>query len=170
MIVEDGTGVTGANSYGAVLDADAYFDDRGNGAWDALSNLAKEQSLVKATDYIEQRFGGRFIGEMTESDQALAWPRTNASEFADDEIPLKLKYACYEYAYRASQAPLAPDLVIDDSGFQKTVTDEKVGPIEIQYETVGSRLYGPKIYLLRPYPGADMYLRGLVLPTSGVIR
>ena len=59
MIVETGAGVANANSYTTVAFIQAYFDDRGgNAAWDALaSDTEREHILIKATDYIEKRFG-----------------------------------------------------------------------------------------------------------------
>jgi hypothetical protein len=63
MIVEDGSGIVGANSFATVAEADTYFADRGgNTVWDALADADKEAALIVATDYIEKKFGTRFQG------------------------------------------------------------------------------------------------------------
>ncbi len=168
--VEDGTGFTDSNSYGSVAGADDYFNLRGNGQWVALTTEQKQAALIKATDYIDQRFGTRFIGDPMTDEQALAWPRDNTgfNELDENIVPTKLQYACYEYADRARSAPLAPDLVYSTSGVSTIQTREKVGPIEREFSAVGGDLATSTT--IRPYPGADMYLRGLVLPVGGVYR
>ena len=164
--VEDGSNVADANSYGAVVDADQYHLNRGNATWAALSETVKQQSLIKATDYLDQRFGDRFIGERTNETQVLEWPREYAGDFDDDVIPTKLQYACFEYALRASTVVLAPDPVVSDSGVTMVTTKQKAGPVEQSFYAVG----GGTVQLLRAYPTADMYLRELVETNNRVIR
>lgn len=172
VIVEDGSIVANANSYGSVADADAYHTDRGNADWAALSPDEKAIRMIRATDYIDQRFGGRFIGLIINDEQMLAWPRLDTGTAAFDYnfetelgvIPRKLKYACFEYALRAETA-LAPDPVVTDTGVTTVTIKDKVGPIETEYVPVSS-----EVKIVRPYPGADMYLRGLVVYTDSVIR
>ena len=50
MVVEDGTGLSNADSFVSVAYADTYFSTRGVSAWASLTN--KEALLIKATDYI----------------------------------------------------------------------------------------------------------------------
>jgi len=173
--VEDGHAFDDSNSYGAVADADAYHLDRGNADWAALTPDQKQNRLVKATDYLDQRYGGRFIGERATEDQALEWPRKCTGSTSIDwdtdtklgSIPRKLQYACFEYAVRATER-LAPDPVVTESGVSTVLIKEKMGPIESEYAPVGGDT--AQIQILRSYPGADMYLRGLVRPSGGVIR
>ena len=66
FIVEIGTGIVGANSYATTAQADAYLAERGRSAennWQSLAATAKQAALIKGTDYIEQRFGHRFLGQ-----------------------------------------------------------------------------------------------------------
>ena len=112
--VENGTGVTGANSYVSVAYADAYFTDRANGAWAANEN--KEGCLISATDYIEKVFARRFIGEMANAAFSLSWPRNGADPYASNVIPDRLMKAACEYALRAINGKLMPDPVYQDSG------------------------------------------------------
>jgi hypothetical protein len=170
FIVEDGTGVLNANSYGTVEGADAYFAERGNGEWSALTTQRKQECLILATDYMEQRFSNRYIGISYVDGQSLSWPRnyTGFPHWNINVIPRNLTYACYEYAYRASKAVLAPDPVVDASGATTIKTLEKVGPITREFAAVGGDYASTRT--LRPYPAADMYLKGLVYSGSGVYR
>lgn len=96
--VEDGTGVAGANSYSSVADADTFHSDRGNTLWTG-SQSVKEQALVKATDYLEQKYREVWKGVRNNPDQALEWPRYNVPSsipgwfMANNEIPAELKQA-----------------------------------------------------------------------------
>lgn len=163
--VEDGTIVAGANAYVTVAYADDYHTERGNSLWTG-SDTVKQQAIVRATDYIDGRYSSRFIGYITDATQALCWPRTDAASYDTDEIPEPLKRACAEYALRALSQSLAPDPVIDASGYSKVVTRRRVGPIETYYQ-VDSNGIGS---ISRPYPLADMQLRGLVVPGGTVFR
>jgi len=61
FIVEDGSGKKGATSYGTVAAFEAYWLDRGIdiSAW---TSDDKQACLVKATDYIDTRWGQRLKG------------------------------------------------------------------------------------------------------------
>jgi hypothetical protein len=168
FVVEDGTAKADANSYVAIAEADGYFADRGIIAWTG-EDAAKQAALVKATDYIEGRFSQRFIGSKKTTAQALSWPREGAGDFADTVVPVGLRRACCEYAVRALSAALAPDLKVDASGLTVVATKKKVGPIETDYAVPQTGL-GSTPMLFRPYPAADMLLRGLVYSASQVIR
>lgn len=168
FVVEDGTAKADANSYATIAEADSYFADRSNAAWTGV-DAVKQAALVKATDYIEGRFGQRFIGDKKTTSQALSWPRTGAANFADTAIPVGLRRSCCEYAVRALSAALAPDLKVDASGLTVVATKKKVGPIETDYAVPQTGL-GSTPMLFRPYPAADMLLRGLVYSASQVIR
>ena len=130
LIVEDGTIVTGAESYISVADADTYFTARANAAWDALADADKEAALRKATDYMTGRYGLRWKGDRVSELQALDWPRSSAyaNGFLIDSgsVPVAIQRACAELAVRASADDLAPDV-----GAQ--VKQEVVGPISVTY-------------------------------------
>lgn len=165
FVPEDGTGLPDSNSYVSVQDADAYFGDRGNTSW-ATTQEEKEVALVRATDYVDGRFGLQFIGEKATDTQSLAWPRTN-TPFTG--IPRQLLRACCEYAVRALGAELAPDPEVTASGLTTVVTSEEVGPLKTSY-AVAQKGFGSSVELFRPYPSADMLLRGLLNVSNRVIR
>jgi len=62
IIIEDGTGVKGAQTYGAVAAFEAYMAARGTDI-STVSTAIKESSLIKATDYIDTRWGSRLLGQ-----------------------------------------------------------------------------------------------------------
>ena len=133
ITVEDGTIVTGAESYCTVAFADEYHAKRGNAAWDLLDAVdQKEPALRKATDYLEQAFFSLWKGIRVEDDQALSWPRRYAyiddyTLIDDNIVPEAVKRACAELALKASAAELAPDMT-------QGVVSETVGPISVTYD------------------------------------
>lgn len=156
--VEDGTGVTGANAYVDVTYADAYFSDRAVTAWTG-DNAAKQAAIIKATDYIETRWGDRFLGspEFLDPRQPLGFPRTKLYDRAGqlvEGIPDNLKKATAEYALRALSGELMPDPTTDASGAVIVGNRQKVGPIET--EVTYSTALG--VQALKPYPAADRLL------------
>lgn len=65
VIVEDGSGVQGANSYSTAAAVLAYLTDRNRqteNAWDTVGAPAQEAAVIAATDFIENRFKLRFKG------------------------------------------------------------------------------------------------------------
>lgn len=60
IIIEDGTGVKGANSYVSVSFFNDYFDARGNNP--SLADSVVQQLCVKATQYIDTTWGRKFKG------------------------------------------------------------------------------------------------------------
>lgn len=156
FVPEDGSGLSTANGYVAVVFVDAHHTERGNAGWTGIDSL-KEQAIVRATDYIDQRFGQKFRGFRRTKGQALEWPRLDAFDDDDfayssvDVIPRQLQKACAEYALRAMDIiQLAPDPQLPFS--TRDVTAEgstqlssaevgevgrkkkKVGPIEVETE------------------------------------
>lgn len=97
MIVEDGTGLSDANSYVSVEFADDYFSARGVSEWSACEN--KEQILVKSTDFIDSIY--QWKGKKEFENQALRFPRVELRDYEGAEIkgiPLCLKQAVCDAA------------------------------------------------------------------------
>ena len=166
--VEDGTGVEDANAYIPVAFADDYFTDRGVTAWTG-TDAVKQAAIIKATDYIETRWGDRFKGqpEFLDPRQPLGFPRTQLYDLAGqlvEGIPDNLKKATAEYALRALSGELMPDPSTDTSGAMVSWVRQKVGPIET--ETTFAASMG--VRSLKPYPAADRLLSQYV--TGGGAR
>ena len=162
--VEDGTGVEGANAYITIAWADAYHADRGNAAWSGADTV-KQQAIVRATDYIETRWAGRFKGVQEHLDplQPLQWPRLNVRDINGLPvlgIPVNLMRATAEYALRALTAQLLPDPDLAQGAI--IAERKKIGPIET--ETRRAEVATP---ILQRYPTADRLLHPLLLSSSG---
>lgn len=151
LIVEDGTVVTGAESYCTAAFATTYHDNRGNAAWAALaSDTIRERLLRKATDYMMQVYRGRWKGYRVEDGQALDWPRSSVCvdgySVDSDIVPNEVQTACAELALKASSATLYADQ-------SQGVVREKIGPIETEYDKNSSQAIQYKAIdsMLRPY-------------------
>lgn len=161
FVVETGAGLTNANSYISVADADTYVADHGNEAvWTSATNAQKEAALRNATQYIDLKYGDKFKSCKTNinsgSRQALQFPRISVIDedgylYDDDEIPECLKNAVVEAALRI----LAGD---DLLGVLESATIQSesstVGPLSESITYVGGKSpvkRYPKIYsLLKP--------------------
>ena len=164
IVVEDGSGKTHSNAYCDAFFADDYFAARWNARWAGLEEEEeKEAALIRATDYIEGRFGGAFIGIRSTNEQALSWPRRNT---AFTGIPERLKNACCEYAVRALDGPLAKDPVLDQAGYRLAATMQKVGPLQIAATVAGNG----QPCDMGVYPEADMWLSGLLTSLNRTYR
>jgi len=130
IIVEDGSIVSGANSYVSEAELTAYASAR---AITLSSDYTSEQLLILAMDYIESL---SYKGLKYTSTQVLQWPRLdvwidgyylNAST-----IPSQLKNGLMQTAIAISNGnnPLADQA-------RKTVR-EKVGDLEVEYSASSS--------------------------------
>ena len=151
--VESGSGDAGSNAYVSVASVDAHHADRNNTAWTDFTTPEKEASIIRASDYIDKRFGRRFRGLRKTKEQGLEWPRLDAFDddgyllSGTDNIPRQVEKAAAEYALRAAICGvLAPDPPLpvpkqdltDSLGTrpdqaetgQITRKREKVGPLE----------------------------------------
>ena len=136
IVVEDGTIVSGANSYVSAAELTTYATDRG-----ITISGTEAVLLIQAMDYIEQQ---PFKGFKYTESQALQWPRGDV--YIDgyvvdaDEIPQLLKDALCEAALAidGGNNPLA--------NVERSTKKEKVGPIEVEYMDQAS---------------SSVYLRGL---------
>lgn len=159
FLAEDGTGLEESNSFTSVAYADDYFTDRGNTTWEALTSEQKQVALIKSTDYIEQRWSESFWGAKLVSTQALSFPRTT-----DDAYPVRLKKACCEYAFLASQNKLLSEPDLSSTGQLIKRKRERILGFE---EEIHYDAYRNGKYL--PHPTADALIRPLIKGSS-VIR
>lgn len=137
LVVEDGTGLSTAESYISVADADTYHVARGHTTWTG-TDAVKEAALRVATTYIDGTYRTRFPGTKLTKEQALQWPRSGATdaegwEIEETEIPTALKNATAEAAWRELVTPgsLNPDL---EAGGSVVRERSKAGPVEVETE------------------------------------
>lgn len=145
--VEDGSIVDGANSFVSVADADSYHSTRGNASWTG-TDAVKEAALVRATDYIQQKYNGAWKGCLVSYSQPLDWPRSGITGVDEDAIPQRLKSAVCELALEALSATLNPSL--ERGG---AIKREKIDVIEVEYmdSAIGSTKRPAVDGFLSPY-------------------
>lgn len=130
IIVEDGSIVPGANSYGSEAGLAAYAAARGI----TIAGTAAEL-LIIAMDWIEQKV---FKGYKLTEDQPLQWPRgwveVDGYYLSQSSIPTLLIEAQYEacIAIDGGYNPLAVQ--------EREVSSETVGPISVTYKSGTSTL------------------------------
>lgn len=101
--VEDGTGLSAANSYVSVTEANDYLIQNNFvfPTWDAIESGDKQKVLSWASRYLDQK--ARWNGEKTVKESGLRWPRkgvedVDGEEIPEDVIPIQLKQATIEMA------------------------------------------------------------------------
>lgn len=169
---DDGSAV-GANSYISVDYFRAYHTDRGNslGAYaPSGSNGDIEKALVRATDFVDQRFRykGYKCGGVT---QPTEWPRYDCwdqDDFGVVGVPKAVKEATAEYALRTllSQKPLNPDPTVSPTGAQVLSTTQSAEGVGSQSFTYAEGSSGT----LPSYPAADTKLRRAGLVRGNLTR
>lgn len=139
LVLEDGTGLTNAESYVDESYVNAYFLKRGNTEWDSITN--KESRIVLAMDFIENNY--TYLGTKLVSTQSLSFPRLIDGETV---YPIAIKNALCELALKANNGDL-----LQDTG--KTTIREKVGTLEVEYDANQDDLtsYNYVNKLLAPY-------------------
>lgn len=185
--LEDGTGVSGANAYISDTYFTTYHTDRGVDATYTATEI--QQHIIRASDYVDKRFGRRFRGFKLRSDQGREWPRLDA--YSDDDhtlsgVPDKLEFAIAEYSLLSLQldrnlAPMpTPDFGVQDpetgdvtqTGGGKIIEkSEEVGPLKESTKyaagnTTGKPMAGTGNMILNipEYPQADLWIEELTDP------
>lgn len=163
VVVEDGSGVEGANSYVSLADAVSYATARGL-TFPASPAGPAEAALIRATAAIDATYRSRFPGQRVSGrDQALEWPRKYAGDaegnpIAANEIPQEVVNAVCEAAVRELDQPgvMLPDL--ERGGQIKSI---KAGSVAIEY---GANATAETVFSL-----IDRLLAGLIgQETSGL--
>jgi hypothetical protein len=129
LVVEDGSGISTAESYISVAAAGTRHTNLGNTAWTG-TDAAKESALRRATAHMEQAYRTRWKGTRLTRAQALSWPRYGAIadgwDVPSTEVPTDVANACADLALKALADELAPDVT-------RVAIREKVGPLEREY-------------------------------------
>lgn len=134
FVLEDGSGVVGANAYIPEDFLDAYVEDRGytQAAGDA------EAAIVRASQSLDATYRDRFPGERAFGrDQGLEWPRVGATDrngeaIEENVVPYEVENATAELALKelASPGSTLPDL--ERGGDIRSL---RAGSVQIQYGT-----------------------------------
>jgi hypothetical protein len=134
LVVETGTGSSTANSYCTELFCTTYFQNQGgNTAWDAADKIQRERALMRATFWINQTYGDRFVGYRQVNTQALEFPRSLAYDrqgYEIEGVPVALQRATAEIARRYLED--STQFLADTAAGSNVVADSiTVGPISI---------------------------------------
>lgn len=124
ITVEDGSIVAGANSYVDVTDCGTFLTSRGNTVWADEDVTLQEAALLRAADYLEQKYKLRWKGYKVSADHPfLSFPRYGVYDedgysYSETEIPQLLIDAQCLLAGRAlvdgELVALTTDVVQDD--------------------------------------------------------
>ena len=132
LVVEDGSGLSTAESYISVADASAHLTALGDTTFAAETTSNQEAALRRATQFMVQRYRSRWKGTRLLRDQALDWPRYGVEvdrwTVLSTIVPADIANACADLALKALTETLNPDL-------ERGVKREKVGPLETEYDT-----------------------------------
>jgi hypothetical protein len=128
LTIEDGSLVTGANSYVTAAEWDTWATDRGLTHTHSTSKI--EEGILRAMDYFESL---EFLGQKHEDTQSLQWPRDyvyiDGYSVNSDIIPSEVKAAVYE----AVKMELDGDSPIKAQG--RETQSEKIGDISVTYKS-----------------------------------
>jgi len=131
FIVEDGTGVTGANSYVDVVDPNDtvqdYLDEYAldpTDLWGAAADLDKQTAARIATQYVDNLgCNENFIGTQKLATQGLRWPRTFAQVgifiLDPDTVPIQIIQAVSSLCVIALSGPIYVDNFSDSQNNQR---------------------------------------------------
>lgn len=152
LTIEDGTIISGAQSYAAASDLTTYADLRG--ATLPTTDAEKEALLMQAMDALNDRC---WKGERVSTEQVLAWPRAGVYRdgqlLPHDEIPRELFYGQMALAIAANSTTLMPTTEAQGKG---PVTEERVeGAVTVKYANPG------KVLSVAAVADADALLRVL---------
>lgn len=165
LILEDGTGVVGANTYITVEEARAYTAARG--VILPTEDAEVEPMLVNAADYTEL-FSDKYKGKRNTSTQGLSWPRTGVildeTAFPDDKIPTRLKSAQAQGVLDiANGATLSPNI----TGY--AIRKMKADVVEIEYAAGGSVNQSSTPEITPEFPKIDNWLKPLFRNMIGLL-
>jgi|LWDU01.1.fsa_nt_gi hypothetical protein len=181
LVVEDGTGLSTANTYVSLTDATEYHRLRGNDIWADADESDQCIALIRAAQYIDERWVFQSIifedGDDATDPQSLQFPRyelydRNGTDVSET-VPVEIVNAASEYALLvlgdgSATVQLSPTLDATDPG-NISYNREKVGSLETEVRYDSGR--GTKV--TATYPTADrIVLRSGFLRSKGggVIR
>jgi hypothetical protein len=154
ITVEDGTGLGLANSYATAEEFVAYATDRGLTTISEADTDQQEIALIKAADYLQQKFRLLWNGARSTTTQRLDWPRRGVAVpdffdpffresgnvplsfqdtlfIAENDIPEFLKEAQYLVAVETFSGSSSTGVIQPPLG--RTTKREKLGVLEVEY-------------------------------------
>jgi len=138
LIIEDGSQVTGADSYVTLTEARAHATARSITL--SAVDATLEGQIRTAMDYFES-YGDKFKGQKVDRDQALQWPRTGVviESWTWDytEIPRQVKNALLALIL---EVHAGEDLFNPSIATMPTIRKKVDGAVEVEYANPGQAL------------------------------
>jgi len=171
LVVEDGTGLSTANSYQSEANAVSRLEEMYllMGLTAAPSTVADE-ALIGGAYYLDTVYGMNLMGIRTNEDQALEFPRTDVYKDAEmeyiydsDELPEPLlkAHAIASYYVENDSANIMPNQSSPGTIKRKK---EKVSTLEEEVEYIGGQSQYKKYTLI------DQYMNKLCDVSGGYVR
>lgn len=164
LVIEDGSGVANANSYGNLADARSYAADRGVTL--STDDPTLTAQLILACDFLES-FADRYVGSPVSFTQSLSWPRQGVmydcdTAFPSNEIPPQLISAQYQLCIEQFNGiDLQPTTDYSQGGY---VTEEKTDVLITKYSEKIGTTQAPLM------PKVMALLKTLLNSTGGTLR
>ena len=169
LVVEDGTGLSAANTYVGLTDATEYHRLRGNDIWADADTSDQCVALIRAAQYIDERWVFKSIIFDDVDPQALQFPRyelydRNGTDVSET-VPVEIVNAACEYALEVlgdGTATVKLSVTPDQTDPRAvTYNREKVGSLETEVRYDSTR--GTQV--VKTYPTADR-----IIKRSGFLR
>jgi hypothetical protein len=170
LIVEDGTGLSTAESYISVADATTYFTSYKSATdlatWTGSSTAVQELALRRGAQYMLSCYRTRWLGDRMSGTQALDWPRASAlvdGYYVDSTaVPTEIKRAQCELAFAALTGELQSNVTAGDANIASE--SNSVGSL-----SQSATYLGGKTTQVR-YTLADRLLAAYLFFSSDVVR
>jgi hypothetical protein len=154
LIVEDGTVVADANSFNTVAQFKTFATNNGATAAAEADDDQVEVALIKAAQYMQQKFRLMWRGSIIEATQSLSWPRRGVpvTDFFDPFYTNINVPRSFQDTYYIPENTVPPEVLecqnllaletIDSSGqssgslqasYGRQTKREKVGSLEVEY-------------------------------------
>ena len=131
LIVEDGTGLSNADSYVSLSFIDEYESKyKPTPSWGSATSAVQEIAARVATQYVDVLLRQRVVSSPLRSSQALVFPR-------QDGMPLLLLQATAEAALRAVSEPLLVDVEANNANVQSLAQRFAVFAQTVTYSSAG---------------------------------
>lgn len=132
LVVEDGTGLSDANSYCNLDYALEYCVMKGYSNWQTLSEDMQKVYLIRGTEFVDNFYNWK--GRRGRASQSLSFPRIDLYDedhYQIHGIPDKLKKACIEAAFL--NASSGSDTLFTTKDENGAVKRQKVDSLEVEY-------------------------------------
>jgi hypothetical protein len=133
-------GATNANSYGTLVEADAYHSTQyhPDAAWEESDPDTQNQVLIMATKQMDALI--QWVGYTTSATQSLLWPRQGMIKrnlweyYASNVIPNEVKYCQFELA----RLLIYTDRTTENDVTAQGISSLKAGPIALKFKEMTS--------------------------------